>query len=77
MGGPDGGTDRIASVFNKCQTADDEYIFGIDANRTLVFAWQTTAGGAWGAPSFSLANSTGTVPLNTLTHIALVRSGRR
>ena len=67
---------EIASVFNKWdQSVNDEYIFGIDTNRTLVFAWHTTGGSTWNTPSFSLTNSTGTIPLNTLTHIAIVRSG--
>jgi hypothetical protein len=67
---------EIASVFNKwSQTADDEYLLGINPNQTLFFAWQTTGGYTWGTPSFNEARGTGQVPLNTWTHIALVRSG--
>jgi hypothetical protein len=67
---------ELTSVFNKwSQTADDEYLLGINPNQTLFFAWQTTGGYTWGTPSFNEANGTGQVPLNTWTHIALVRSG--
>jgi hypothetical protein len=67
---------ETVSVFNKWnQTGDDEYLFGIDLTRTLYFAWHTTGAGTWPSVSFNDAVGTGTLPLNTLTHIAVVRSG--
>lgn len=66
----------LASVFNKwSQTADDEYLVGINPNRTLYFAWQTTGGATWGTPAYNHASGVAQIPLNTLTHIAIVRSG--
>jgi concanavalin A-like lectin/glucanase superfamily protein/Big-like domain-containing protein/fibronectin type III domain protein/parallel beta helix pectate lyase-like protein len=66
----------VASVFNKwSQTTDDEYLFGINPDRTLYFGWQTTAGGAWGTTSYNQVNGTAVIPLGTMTHIAVVRSG--
>jgi hypothetical protein len=67
---------EVATIFNKwSQTADDEYMFGINPNRTLYFAWQTTGGTAWPSLAYGDASGTGVIPLNTLTHIAVVRSG--
>jgi hypothetical protein len=67
---------ETASIFNKWnQTANDEYIVGITAARAVVFAWHTTGSGSWPSPSFNEATSTSTIPLNTLTHIAVVRNG--
>jgi len=67
---------ETASVFNKwSQTADDEFLFGINANRTLYFGWKTTAGVDWGTTGYNEASGTGVVPLATMTHIAVVRSG--
>src|SRR5438309_1054384 len=67
---------ELASVFNKwSQTIDDEYLFGINPNQTLFFAWQTTGGSTWGNSSYNLASGAGLIPLNTWTHIAVVRSG--
>jgi hypothetical protein len=67
---------EIASVFNKwSQTVDDEYLFGVNPNQTLFFAWQTTGGATWGTTSWNGASGTGLIPLNTMTHIALVRNG--
>jgi hypothetical protein len=67
---------ETASVFNKWnQTNDDEYLVGISPGRTLYFAWHTTGGNTWPSASFNQAVSTGTIPLNTLTHIAVVRTG--
>src|SRR5439155_16009072 len=64
------------SIFNKwSQTVDDEFLFGIDPSRVLYFAWHTTGGDAWPSASFNEAFGTGTIPLNTLTHVALVRTG--
>ena len=66
----------LASVFNKwSQTADDEYIFGVNPNRTLFFGWHTTGGDTFPSPAFDLVNGTGAVALNTWTHIAVVRNG--
>jgi hypothetical protein len=67
---------ETASVFNKwAQSADDEYLVGINPNRTIYFAWRTTGGATWGTPSYNQANGTTAIPLNTFTHIAVVRSG--
>jgi hypothetical protein len=67
---------EVASVFNKWnQTGDDEYLFGINPNRTLYFAWRTTAGVNWGTTSYHEASGTVVIPLATMTHIAVVRSG--
>ena len=67
---------EVASLFNKWnQTADDEYLFGINPNRTLYFAWQTTGGNTWATPAYNHTSGTAAIPLNTLTHVALVRSG--
>src|SRR5437867_4852435 len=67
---------EIASVFNKwSQTVDDEYLFGINPNQTLSFSWQTTGASTWGTPSYNSASGISAIPLNTLTHIAMVRNG--
>ncbi len=67
---------EVASVFNKwSQTVDDEFLVGINPNRTLYFGWQTTAGADWGTPAYNQANGTAVIPVGTLTHIAVVRSG--
>jgi len=67
---------ELTSIVNKWnQTVDDEYIFGITPGRTLLFAWHTTGGNSWPSTSFNQAVSTGTLPLNAWTHIAVVRSG--
>jgi hypothetical protein len=67
---------ETATVLNKwSQTIDDEYLLGVAPDLTLFFAWQTTGGGAWGSRSFNAANSVGMIPLNALTHIAVVRNG--
>ncbi|PYR58216.1 MAG: hypothetical protein DMF85_11390 [Acidobacteria bacterium] len=67
---------ETASVFNKwTQTADDEYMFGVSPNRTVYLAWQTTGGATWGTGSYNEATGTGQIPLNTFTHIAVVRDG--
>lgn len=72
----DAAPSEVASVFNKWnQTGDDEYIFGINPNRTLYFAWQTTGGATWGTGSYNQANGSGMIPLATWTHVAVVRSG--
>lgn len=69
---------EIVSIFNKWnQTIDDEYVVGISPGRMLYFAWHTTGGNTWPSAAFNQANSTGTIPLNTWTHIAVVRSGAR
>src|SRR5207244_12667588 len=66
---------ELASVVNKwSQTIDDEYLFGINPNQTLFFAWQTTGGYTWGTPSFNGASGTGQVPLNAWNPIAVVRN---
>lgn len=67
---------ETASIFNKWnQTEDDEFWMGITPSQTVYFAWKTTGGGAWATTSWNDARSTGTVPLNVLTHVAVVRSG--
>jgi concanavalin A-like lectin/glucanase superfamily protein len=67
---------EVASVFNKwSQTADDEYLVGINPNRTLYFAWQTTGGATWGTAAYNQASGSAVIPLNAFTHIAVVRSG--
>jgi len=67
---------EIASLFNKWnQTIDDEYLVGISPGRTLYFAWHTTGGNTWPSTAFNQAASTGTIPLNAWTHVAVVRSG--
>jgi fibronectin type 3 domain-containing protein len=67
---------ELASVINKwSQTTDDEYLFGINPARTALFGWHTTGGDSWGTSSFNAASGTGTIPLDTLTHVAIVRSG--
>ena len=67
---------EISSVINKWnQTADDEYLFGLDSGNHLTFAWLTTGGNVWGQPSYNLVSGTNQVPLNTWTYITVVRSG--
>jgi hypothetical protein len=67
---------ELASLVNKwSQTVDDEYLFGVNPDRTMFFAWHTTGGDVPQTAAFGLANSSGTVPLNALTHVALVRDG--
>jgi hypothetical protein len=67
---------ETVSIFNKWnQTAADEYLVGVTPARALYFAWQTTGGGSWPSPSFNETASTSTIPLDTLTHIAVVRNG--
>jgi len=69
-------TTEVASVFNKwAQTSEDEYMFGINPNRTLYFAWHTTGGSTWPTPSYRDASGAGQIALNTWTHIAVVRTG--
>jgi Concanavalin A-like lectin/glucanases superfamily/Abnormal spindle-like microcephaly-assoc'd, ASPM-SPD-2-Hydin/Immunoglobulin domain len=66
----------ISSVINKwSQTIDDEYLFGLDANNRLTFAWQTTGGNVWGQPSFNIVTGTAQIPLSTWTYITVVRNG--
>jgi hypothetical protein len=67
---------ETASVFNKwSQTVDDEFLFGLNPNRTLYFGWRTTAGVDWGTTGYNQASGTAVVPLTTMTHIAVVRNG--
>ena len=67
---------ELASIVNKWnQTINDEYLVGITPGRTLFFAWHTTGGNTWPTTSFNQAVSGGTIPLNTWTHIAVVRNG--
>jgi hypothetical protein len=67
---------ELASILNKwSQGTQDEYLLSLDANRVVGFGWKTTAGSNWGTPSYNYVNSTGQVPLNTWTHIAVVRNG--
>jgi hypothetical protein len=67
---------EVASVFNKwTQTSEDEYMFAINPNRTLYFAWHTTGGSTWPSASYRDVSGAGQIPLNTWTHIAAVRAG--
>jgi hypothetical protein len=71
-----GADSNISSVINKwSQTADDEYLFGLDSGNHLTFAWQTTGGNVWGQPSYNLVSGTAQVPLNTWTYVTVVRNG--
>ena len=65
------------SIINKwSQNADDEYLFALTAGQQLFFAWQTTnSNSTYGTPSYDNVYGNGTVPLNTLTHVAVVRNG--
>jgi len=66
----------ISSVINKwSQTADDEYLFGLDPSNRLTFAWQTTGGNTWGQPSYNLVSGNAQVPLNTWAYVTVVRNG--
>ncbi|HKR29897.1 MAG TPA: choice-of-anchor D domain-containing protein, partial [Terriglobales bacterium] len=66
----------ISAVIDKwSQTADDEYLFGLDSSNRLIFAWQTTGGNVWGQPSYNLVSGTAQVPLGTWTYISVVRNG--
>src|SRR5439155_7110598 len=67
---------ELVSVLNKwSQTADEEYLLGINPDGTTFFSWQTTGGGAYGSPSYSDVGGATAIALNTLTHIAVVRNG--
>jgi putative lipoic acid-binding regulatory protein len=71
-----GAPSGLVSILNKwSQTAEDEYLIGLLANRRVFFTWKTTGASTWGTPSFNEITSTATVPLNVWTHIAVVRSG--
>jgi hypothetical protein len=73
---PSAAPSDLAPVLNKwTQTPEDEYSFGLDSDRQVYFAWQTTAGATFGTSSWNRVVGTGTIPLNTWTHIAAVRSG--
>ncbi len=66
----------LGSILNKwSQSAEDEYLFGVLPDRRVFFTWKTTAATVWGTPSFNEAMSTGLVPLNVWTHVAIVRTG--
>jgi len=67
---------NTSSVINKwSQTADDEYLFGLDPSNRLTFAWQTTGGNLWGQPSYNIVSGNAQVPLGTWTYITVVRTG--
>jgi len=67
---------NISSVINRwSQTADDEYLFGLDPSNRLTFAWQTTGGNLWGQPSYNIVSGNAQVPLGTWTYITVVRTG--
>jgi hypothetical protein len=68
-------TEQVSIINKWGRSADSEYFLGLDANRRLQFGWRTSGTGAWGTPSFSQTSGTGQVPLNTWTHVAVVRSG--
>ena len=66
----------LVSILNKwSQTAEDEYLLGLLANRRVFFTWKTTGASTWGTPSYNEVTSTAAVPLNVWTHIAVVREG--
>ncbi len=67
---------ELASIINKWgQSAEDEYFLGLTTGRNLYFAWHTTGGNTWGTPAFNETIDPSQVPLNTWTHVALVRNG--
>jgi Domain of unknown function (DUF4082)/Concanavalin A-like lectin/glucanases superfamily/Domain of unknown function (DUF4091)/Abnormal spindle-like microcephaly-assoc'd, ASPM-SPD-2-Hydin len=67
---------NISSIINKwSQTADDEYLFGLDSTNRLLFAWQTTGGNAWGKLSYNLVFGNARIPLGTWTYVSVVRNG--
>jgi hypothetical protein len=68
---------ELASIVNKwSQTADDEYLFAVTANRNPFFAWHTTGGTTYSTPAFNdVTDASSQVPLNTWTHVAVVRNG--
>ncbi|PYT94320.1 MAG: hypothetical protein DMG36_05070, partial [Acidobacteria bacterium] len=71
-----GANSDISSVINKwSQTADDEYLFGLDSGNRLTFAWQTTGGNVWGQPSYNIVTGNAQIPLGTWTYISVVRNG--
>jgi len=66
----------LGSILNKwSQSAEDEYLFGVLPDRRVYFTWKTTAATGWGTPSFNEVISTGQIPLNVWTHVAVVRNG--
>src|SRR5206468_505318 len=71
-----GSPTELVSVLNKwSQSVDDEYQVGINPSGTLLFSWQTTGGAFFGTPSYNDLGGVTAIPLNTLTHIAVVRDG--
>ncbi len=67
---------EVASIVNKWDgSPEDEYVFGLTPNRNPYFSWHTTGGSTWGTPAFGEVTSSGQVPLNVWTHVAVVRSG--
>jgi len=67
---------ELASIVNKWNgSPEDEYLFGLTPNRNPYFSWHTTGGSTWGTPAYGEVTSTGQVPLNAWTHVAVVRSG--
>ena len=65
----------VAIVSKWGRSGEDEFLVGLDVDRHVHFAWKTSGGGAWGTPSYNEAFGTGQVPLDTWTHVAVVRDG--
>src|SRR5262249_11692569 len=64
---------ELVSVINKWdQTTNDEYLFAINTNQTLFFAWHTIGGDVYQTSSYNDASGAQVVPLNTWTHLAVV-----
>jgi hypothetical protein len=71
-----GSPGEVASILNKwSQMSQGEYLFALDQNRRVFFAWKTTGAGDWGTQAFNQATGTAQVPVNTWTHVAVVRDG--
>jgi chitodextrinase len=66
---------EAAIVSKWSNNIEDEYLFHILPSGQLSFAWHTTGGDTWPSVPYNGVNSVGTIPLNTLTHVAVVRSG--
>ncbi|MFH1540438.1 MAG: DUF2341 domain-containing protein [Elusimicrobiota bacterium] len=68
-------SENYSSIINKWnQAVDDEYIFGVNTNNTLVLAWHTNGGGNWGSSSWYSVNSVGTITLGEWAFVAVVRN---
>jgi hypothetical protein len=71
-----GAPSEVASIVNKwSQSNEDEYVFALGGDRRLLFAWHTTGSSTWGSPAYNYTTGGAQVPLNTWTHVAVVRNG--